>query len=204
MSGNSKHKKLNNMSIVIVSIVAFIIIIAVFGENEDTETKSTTTNVTKVFKEKEIKTKNKFELDALQQLYVNINSKMTYKEMIKLVKSTKLPYSEEKYNGSRTIQVAFTDGCTAQRYKKESGDYLTIDYLYPSDENSSNDELDKYYFGTCCYVPNDSSLELIEHCSGQYFNYTKKGNCISDLGTTLDIDSTMSKSEQMNYYFENK
>ena len=42
--------------------------------------------------------KNAIEYDPLQQLYLDIDSEMNYSEMIELVKSCGLPYSEEKYN----------------------------------------------------------------------------------------------------------
>ena len=61
--------------------------------------------------------------------------------MLKLVKKTKLPYSEGLYNGSRLVQVAFTEGCTLQKYKKEAGDYLEIHYDY-TEANNSEDNLD--------------------------------------------------------------
>lgn len=135
------------------------------------------------------------ELDELQQLYVDFDSSLSYSDAIDYITATGLPYSEEKYNGSRTIQVAFTEGCTAQKYMKENGDYLTITYIYPKDENSINDELDKYIFDTCCYVPYDSSLTLREHTDGHY---------IFKLGSDLELDSSMSKTEQMLFYYNNK
>lgn len=146
----------------------------------------------------------KIEYDALQQLYLDLEPDMSYTEMIDLVKSTGLPYSEQKYNGSRKVQVAFTEGCTVQEHKKESGDYLAIYYEYPKDENSINDELEKYSYGTCAYVPCDSRLELINHVSGYYFSYYVPGNYISKLGKSLDLDKEMSKEEQLHYYLTHK
>ena len=138
---------------------------------------------------------SEFELDELQQLYLNFDSSLSYSDAVDYIISTGLPYSEGKYNGSRTIQIAFTEGCTAQKYKKESGDYLTINYDYPKNENSSNDELDKYTFSSCEYVPLDSYLSL---------TYTEVSTFISRLGTQLELDSVMTKEEQMLYYFNNK
>lgn len=141
--------------------------------------------------------------DALQQLYLDISPEMTYTEMLAFVTATGLPFSEEKYNGSRVVQVAFTEGCTAQSYKTEVGDYLEIHYDYPKDENSVNDELEKYYFSTCAYVPCDSWLTLVHHSSGYYFSIYEPGNYIMRLGSVLDLDATMSREEQLKYYFEN-
>ena len=138
---------------------------------------------------------SEIELDELQKLYINFDSSLSYSDAVDYVISIGLPYSEEKYNGSRIIQVAFTEGCTAQKYKKESGDYLTINYAYPKDENSSNDELDKYTFSACQYVPHDSYLTL---------TYTESSNSISRLGTPLELDSSITKEEQLLYYFNKK
>ena len=142
--------------------------------------------------------------DDLQNLYLKINANMSYLEMIDTVKSTNLPYSEEKYNGSRTIQVAFTDGCTSQKYKEEDGDYLEITYDYPKNENSSNDDLSKYSLSSCVYVSENSSLELISLVEGYYFSFSEPGNYISNLGSKLDLDKDMSKEEQLDYFFKHK
>lgn len=144
------------------------------------------------------------EYDELQQLYLDLNSDMSYSEMIELVKNTELPYSEQKYNGSRCVQVAFTEDCTSQKYKKESGDYLKIIYNYSKGENSINDILEKYTFGTCIYCPSDSQLELINHVSGHYFSYSEAGNYITKLGNNLELNKNISKEEQLDYYFKSK
>ncbi len=150
------------------------------------------------------KNEKAIEYDKLQQLYLEIDSEMSYSEMVTLVQSTGLPYSEAKYNGSRIVQVAFTEESTAQKYKKENGSYVEIIYIYPENENSANDVLDKYSFGTCVYCPNDCSMELINHISGSYFSYRESGKYISDLGNDLKLDKSMSKEQQLEYYFTNK
>lgn len=147
---------------------------------------------------------NPIEYDSLQQLYLDIDSEMNYSEMIELVKSCGLPYSEEKYNGSRKIQVAFLEENTDQKYMDSNGDYIEIIYLYPKNENSNNDVLEKYFFGTCVYVPCDCSMELISHVSGSYFSYSEPGNYISDLGTDLKLDKDMTREQQFEYYFKNR
>ncbi len=138
-------------------------------------------------------------LDELQQLYVDFDASMSYPEALVYVEATGLPYSAIKYNGSRTIQVAFNGGVTAQKYTKDSGDYVEIIYVYPNGENSSNDNLEKYSFGTCSYSSN--SLSLIEHINGSYFSYRAAGNYISNLGSDLQLDTSMTKEEQMLYFF---
>ncbi|MDE7183479.1 MAG: hypothetical protein K2O40_03170 [Lachnospiraceae bacterium] len=138
---------------------------------------------------------SEIELDELQQLYLDFDSSLSYQEAVDYIANTGLPYSEAKNNGSRTLQVAFTEGCTAQKYMKESGDYLTITYRYPRNENSSNDILDKYTFDTCVYVPLHSALTL---------THAETINYISRLGTVLELDSSMTREEQMLYYFNNQ
>lgn len=144
------------------------------------------------------------DLDDLQQLYIDFDSSLSYSDAIAYVESTDLPYSAVKYNGSRTIQVAFSEGATVQKYRKESGDYVEITYVYPQNENSANDDLGKYTFGTCVYRPSSSSLSLIEHVNGSFFSYHAAGNYISRLGSDLGLDTSMTKEEQMLYYFNEK
>ena len=147
---------------------------------------------------------SEIELDELQRLYIEFDSSFSFSEALEYVEASGLPYSSVKYNGSREIQVALTEGATAQKYKKVAGDYLEIIYVYPKNENSSNDVLEKYSFGTCVYCPASSSLSLIEHVNGHYFSYTKAGNYISKLGNNLGLDTAMTKEEQMLYYFNEK
>ncbi len=161
---------------------------------------------TKSIKEPEVKysSLSEVKLDDLQQLYVEFDSSLSYPEAVAFVEARGLPYSVEKNNGSRTIQVAFAEGATVQKYKKVSGDYVELIYIYPKNENSINDDLEKYIFGTCFYCPTDSSLSLIEHVNGSYFSYFKAGNYISNLGSDLGLDIAMTKEEQMLYYFNEK
>ncbi len=144
-----------------------------------------------------------YTLDELQNLYLAINPDITYSDALQLVKDSGLFYSEEKYNGSRELQVAFTDECTAQKYKKESGDYLQISFDYPSGENSSNDDLSKYTLSTCIYCP-ETGPTLISLSSGHYFSYSEPGNYIDDYENKDEVaglPETITKEEQLVYYF---
>ncbi len=137
---------------------------------------------------------SQLELDKLQQLYIDFDSSFTYMQARNFIIRSNLPYSEVKYNGSRVFQIAFTEGCTAQRFKEESGDYVTISYRYPKGENSMADHLGKYTFESCSYVPTDR-IKLTE---------CKDINFISDLGNKLELDSSITKEDQMLYYYNNK
>lgn len=128
---------------------------------------------------------------------------MSYLEALEYIQNTELPYSVEKYNGYRTFQIAFTEGCTAQKYKKESGSYLTIIYRYAKGENSINDDFSKYSFGTCVYV-STSGISLITHDIGYYFDIYSKGTYIKQGGNTIDNLTNLNKEEQLLYYFNNQ
>ena len=200
----------------VLKIAAVIIVISVLGKvlglwnsaedtinNNRTESSLIMSSTDKASNTKSVLSANHFSYDKLQQLYIDIDSDMSYKEMLKLVKKTKLPYSEELYNGSRQVQVAFTEGCTLQKYKKEAGDYLQIDYDY-TEANNSEDDLDKYTFATCVYRPYGSSMELINHLHGYYFSYNMPGHYISDLGNDLELNKNMTQQEQLDYFFKHK
>ena len=198
-----------NVLFSVMSSLFFITLLVVPPEvdNSDNDTSQYTTSVSDIPVQdtsKPLPSASSYEYDALQHLYLDLDPNMSYSDMLDLVRSTELPYSEEKYNGSRKVQVAFTKGCTVQRHKKESGDYLEIIYEYPDSENNADDVLDKYAFGTCAYVPSGSDLCLICHVSGSYFSYSEPGNYISKLGNALNLDNGMSKKEQLDYYFNNK
>lgn len=172
-------------------------------KSEKPETSEKKTKVSEKPETSNTRKKEPIEYDKLQQLYLDINPDMCYPEVIELIESTGLHYSEAEYLRSWEIQVAFTKGATAQKYNDEDGDYITISYVYPDDKNGSIG-MEEYLFATCVYHPCDCSLELIQHVRGSYWSYYDKGNYISDLGTDLELDTDMSKEEQLEYYFENK
>lgn len=146
---------------------------------------------------------SQLELDELQQLYLEFDSSMSYSDALKYIQNTGLPYSEAKYNSSRVFQVALTDGCTAQKYMKESGPYIEIIYEYAKGENSGNDDKAKYSFGTCVYVP-ITGFSLIVNSTGHYFDISSSGTYIKQCGDTLDELTNLSKEEQLLYYFNNQ
>lgn len=201
------HKELSVKKRIIFSVISalwLVYCLARPNEEVSSDQNITTDSTTITTKNSTESNSKEYTYDALQQLYLSLSPDMTYTQALEYIKSTQLPYSEEKYNGSRMIQVSFTEGNTAQSYKKESGDYLELSFEYPKDENSGNDVLSKYTFGTLVYVPSDSSLTLISHNSGSYFSISQKGNYITSLGKTIEFDKELTKEEQLKYYFENK
>lgn len=146
---------------------------------------------------------SQLKLDELQQLYLDFDTSMSYSDALEYIQNTGLPYSEEKYNGSRRFQVALKEGCTAQKYMKESGPYIIIDYVYAKGENSINDDKTKYSFGTCVYNP-IVGPSLIIHNTGYYFDISESGTYIKQGGDTLDELTNLSKEEQLLYYFNNQ
>ena len=135
---------------------------------------------------------SEIELDELQRLYIDFDPSFSFSEALEYVEASGLPYSSAKYNGSRDIQVALTEGATAQKYKKVAGDYITISYVYPKHENSANDDLEKYSFDSCSYCPEPARFSLIQSADGCH---------ILKLGSDLKLDLSMTKEEQMLYYF---
>ena len=138
---------------------------------------------------------SEIELDELQRLYIDFDPSFSFSEALEYVEASGLPYSSVKYNGSRTIQVALTEGATAQKYKKAAGDYVTISYAYPKHENSANDDLETYSFDSCSYCPEPARFSLIQSVGGCH---------ILKLGSDLKLDLSMTKEEQMLYYFNEK
>lgn len=134
------------------------------------------------------------QIDKLQQLYLDFDSSFSYAEASEYIANVGLPYSDVKYNGSRAFQIAFTDGCTAQKYKKESGPYIVINYEYAKDENSNNDDFEKYSFSSCQYFPDS------------YFSYAeyKESTRISRLGSILEEYNNLTKEEQLLHFFNNQ
>ena len=138
---------------------------------------------------------SEIELDELQRLYIDFDSSFSFSEALEYVEASGLPYSSVKYNGSRVIQVALVKGATAQKYKKVAGDYVTISYAYAKHENSINDDLEKYSFDSCSYCPEPARFSLIQSVDGCH---------ILKLGSDLKLDLSMTKEEQMLYYFNEK
>lgn len=187
---------------IVIPILLILLFSISFEDSEESpttvESKQETTVVTTTT------TEAVHDLDKLQELYLNIKPSMSYKKVIKLISSYGLKYSEESYNGGRDIQVAFTDNNTEQEYADIDGDYIEICFEYPKNKNSINDAIDKYSLGTVAYIPYDSDIELIEHITGNYWGYTDKGNYITKLGSKVDVPKTMTKKQQLDYYFKNK
>lgn len=186
-----------------IPLLCIAVIIAI-GSNSKGATSDTTADTQQKISEKH--TLDDFSLDELQKLYLAINPNMSYSDTIEAIQDSNLPYSEEKYNGSRELQVAFTEGCTAQKYMDESGDYLQISFDYPSDENSANDDLSKYMLSSCVYCPEVGPTLLSLSC-GYYFSYHEPGNYIDDhknKDDTSDLPSSITKEDQLLYYFEHR
>lgn len=195
----------------IFGIYSFILISGIMSnlgllqDNEQTniaisET-TTQTNVTQFESELTNESTITNEYDELQQLYLNFDTSMTYQEALEFIQNTGLPYSEAQYNGSRKFQVAFTEGCTAQKYKKESGPYIEIIYRYLKNDDNSNE--DNYIFGTCAYNP-VTGTELIIHNYGHYFGISEKGTYIYLSGNIADNFTNITREKQIEYYLNNQ
>lgn len=157
------------------------------SENKDSQNKNKNEPVT-------YDSLSQVQIDKLQQLYLDFDSSFSFAEASEYIANVGLPYSDVKYNGSRAFQIAFTDGCTDQKYKKENGPYIVINYEYVKDENGNNDDLEKYSFSSCQYFPDS------------YFSYAeyRESTCISRLGSILEEYNNLTKEEQLLHFFNNQ
>ena len=133
------------------------------------------------------------EFDELQKLYVDFSMDASFQEAVMYLDEYGLPYSSEKYNGSRVLQISFEEEGTAQKYNKSGLPYIQIHYDYPKDENSANDDLEKYTFSIIEYVPK---------YGGYSFEANKEKGTIKKLGD--DIGVNVSREEQIDFYYQNR
>lgn len=137
---------------------------------------------------KEAEEQFKKSLDELQLLYIQIQSDMSYEEVLDLVIATGLPYSETKFNGSKAIKVAFEKGVTPQRYA-DSGDY--VDISFTQDRTTK-----EYSFGTVEYFNSEKFIKAFEYKAGTYWDF-RNGE---DVGFYInDYQSTLAKTKEEKY-----
>lgn len=172
--------------------------------NEVEETKENKKN-NKTNKKEQSK-KDKISYDKLETLYLDINSDMTYDEVLSKVQESGLPFSETKFNGSKAIKVAFEEGVTPQKYA-DSGDYVDISF-YDEDRNGN------YIFGTIEYFNNNKFVTVFEYRDGVYWDFSKgkdRGYYINNYQSVMGSKEEKyikvnSKKEQLKYIknYENK
>lgn len=131
--------------------------------------------------------------DDLQNLYVTFPTDVNIAEALIFLENYGLPYSNEKYNGSRTIQVSITEDGTVQRYNKSGMPYITIGYNY-EENNNFNDDLSKYSFSSIQYEPKDGYFTFGELDDGTGF--------IRRLGIDINID--LSREDQIRFFYQYK
>ena len=102
--------------------------------------------------------------DNLQKLYFLLRSDMSYEEIVQLVELYGLPNTNEKYNGSRAISIAFTEGAAKQSHA-DSGDSITISF----DETSRNSG--QYTVSVIEYFNQDAFITVFEYVSGTYWDF---------------------------------
>jgi len=103
--------------------------------------------------------------DKLQTLYLAINPRMTYDEVMKIVKNSRLPYKEHDYSKAKRIVVAFEEESLPGKYKREeiSGDRLKIFILLDALGRTMTLE-NLEYFNL------HKSIALLQHVSGNYWD----------------------------------
>ena len=82
--------------------------------------------------------------DALQQLYLDIDNNLSYEEILKKVKKSKLPYTDQEYSSGQTIKVAYTSEVAKQRYADE-GDNVQISFNLNKKTNKLNFSTLEYF-----------------------------------------------------------
>lgn len=141
------------------------------------------------------------EYDALQQLYLTINNGMSYTEVLSAVQQTKLPYTQQTYNGGKAvIRVAKIKNAALQK-NAESGDNLEITFEYDKDSGYSSKDYINYNFGEIEYNPLAVPLSLRLY---NYSQYDKKeaGTYIYNLGN--DTGLHLSPEDQIKFYYAYK
>lgn len=181
---------------------ASILLSAIFGISvpQGVEEDTYTTEDTPVAIEQTIEdteTKEKIAYDRLHQLYLEIHSNMSYEEVLNKIKASGLPYRDNKYNGSRTIKVAFDEEVVPHKYAKE-GDHIKIHF---KDLNSDN-RYEEYVFEEISYWNNDNWIsisELTEYVWG-CTDEEDQGFFINDYaGKNSEYIKVDTKEEQLQY-----
>lgn len=96
------------------------------------------------------------EYDKLQELFLYIDETISKEDIVNMVESAGLFYTEEHYNNGKTVlRIAYTEGASLQRYA-DSGDHLEVafddlndyDLEYMTYDNSSSSTALYYRYGT--------------------------------------------------------
>lgn len=154
--------------------------------------------------------------DQLQLLYNSINENMGYNEVLAIVNSKNLPYSDVKYSEGRIIKVAFDEEVTPQSHAK-NGDHVSIHF----DEQTENK--DEYIFSTMEYFNNDAFITIFQYERGTYWEFRDstdeyKGLYINDHKSENEFEITYdngnkvtvnwipvkTKEEQFEYIFNHR
>ena len=101
--------------------------------------------------------------DALQQLYLDIDNNLSYEEILKKVKKSKLPYTDQEYSSGQTIKVAYTSEVAKQRYADE-GDNVQISF-------NLNKKTNKLNFSTLEYFNHKKFITIFDYESGTYWDF---------------------------------
>ncbi len=142
--------------------------------------------------------------DALQQLYLDIDNNLSYEEILKKVKKSKLPYTDQEYSSGQTIKVAYTSEVAKQRYADE-GDNVQISF-------NLNKKTNKLNFSTLEYFNHKKFITIFDYESGTYWDFRDgkdKGLYINNYSNVTGNKEekyikSNSKENQLKYIFEYK
>lgn len=157
--------------------------------------------IEEVVEVEEPKQEEKISYNRLHQLYLEINSDMSYEEVLTKVKQSGLPYYDKKYNGSRTIKVAFDEDVVPHKYAEE-GEHLKIHF---KDLNSDN-RYEEYVFEEMSYWnSNYDNLMSLSVQTKYVWGYDEEEDVsyfINDYSQKSDSDRYIklnNKKEQLQY-----
>lgn len=139
--------------------------------------------------------------DKLQQLYFDIDSSMSYENVLNVVTESQLFYTNQDYLRAKTIKVAFTQNTSLQKYA-DTGDYVKINFQM----NDSNN----YVLSSIEYFNNEKFISAFQYISGDYLEFHDskyQGYYIDDFQTKNGFEITYNNGNKIttNYIvMENK
>ena len=135
---------------------------------------------------------------------MDIDNNLSYEEILKKVKKSKLPYTDQEYSSGQTIKVAYTSEVAKQRYADE-GDNVQISF-------NLNKKTNKLNFSTLEYFNHKKFITIFDYESGTYWDFRDgkdNGLYINNYSNvTGNKDEkyikSNSKENQLKYIFEYK
>jgi len=201
-----KMSKFAWLGVILIILILFIGYLWSLISSPDAPKTITTSTSSKKVSAKKINTRvernTPVTKDKLQALYLAINPGMTYDEVMKIVKSSSLPYKEHDYSRAKRIAVAFEEESLPGKYirAEKSGDRLKISILVDALGRTMT-------LKNLEYFNQHKFIALLQHVSGNYWDlrgsidtglYINNYKNITAIGKKKYI-KVLSKEEQLKY-----